>query len=491
MNVTELTELTAVEAVAAMQKGEIRAETYAQALLQRAQALGHLNAFRSMDRDRVLETANAADKKRQSGAALGALHGLPMPVKDSLNTKDLPTTNGTRALRSFQPKDDAPILECLFRQGAILMGKTNLHEISFGWTSNNLAFGPVKNPYDANRISGGSSGGSATAVAGRMAPLAVAEDTHGSIRVPATMCGLTGLRPTFGRYPAEGILPLTINKFDQPGPLARSVADLVLFDSAVSGDFRSVEPKPLKGVRIGISPEFFLANADAEVDRIFNEALLRIEKAGATLVRAEVPEAVKKGLSIGLTIQFYEIIPAMSSFLKSEVRGITVEELLSQMSPNIDAIFRMFILPPNAVTPHAYQTALQEREQLKAAILEYFTENRIDALAFPPVLSPPPLCGDNVEFNIRGEKILLTTIFGRNTALGPCASMSCLVLPAGLALNGLPVGIEFDALPGQDRELLSLGLSFEKILGPIPAPLVTYPTESHSVLTQLQRTRAI
>ena len=228
VNGAEFPNLSAVTAVAAMRNGDMSAENYARALLDRAETLQELNAFRTLDRDMVLEAARGADKQRAAGAVLGALHGLPIPVKDSVNTKALPTSNGTRALRDFRPKNDAEILERLFAQGALLMGKTNLHELSFGWTSNNMTFGPVRNPYDPTRIPGGSSGGSAAVVAARIAPLAVGEDTHGSIRVPASMCGVAGLRPTYGRYSGKGILSITTNKFDQPGPLARSVADLAL-----------------------------------------------------------------------------------------------------------------------------------------------------------------------------------------------------------------------------------------------------------------------
>src|SRR6516162_6996585 len=231
-----MTELTATSAVQAMRNGEMKAEDYARALLDRAQAVANLNAFRTLDRDMVLQAAQSADKARSAGRPLGMLHGLPIPVKDSVNTKDLPTSNGTRALRDFKAKDDAAVLKPLFAQGAILMGKTNLHELSYGWTSNNATFGPVRNPYDQEHIPGGSSGGSGAAVAARIAPLAIAEDTLGSIRVPTSMCGLAGLRPTFGRYSDAGIMPLTIDKFDQVGPVARSVADLLLFDRAATGD---------------------------------------------------------------------------------------------------------------------------------------------------------------------------------------------------------------------------------------------------------------
>jgi hypothetical protein len=149
-----LIELSATAAVTAIRRGDIKAEEYARVLLERAQQLASLNAFRSLDREAVLEAARDADRRRASGAQLGMLQGLPIPVKDSVNTRALPTSNGTRALANFKPKDDAAVLKPLFAQGAILMGKTNLHELSFGWTSNNAVFGPVRNPYDPSRVPG-------------------------------------------------------------------------------------------------------------------------------------------------------------------------------------------------------------------------------------------------------------------------------------------------------------------------------------------------
>ena len=233
----ELLELLAVDVVAKLRNGEVTAERYASALLDRFQQGKPLNAFITLPQEQVLEAARAADRVRVSGAKLGALHGLPIPVKDSVNTKDMPTTGGTPALRNFRPKEDAPLVRALLGAGAIVLGKTNLHELSFGWTSNNLAFGAVHNPYDVQRIPGGSSGGTAVAVATRMAPLGVAEDTEGSIRVPAAMCGIAGFRPTTGRYVTTGAVPIS-PLFDQVGPHARRVGDLALFDSVVTGDWR-------------------------------------------------------------------------------------------------------------------------------------------------------------------------------------------------------------------------------------------------------------
>jgi mandelamide amidase len=331
-----LAELGAVAAVEAMRDGDIKAEDYPGTLLDRAQQVANLNAFISLNRDMVLEAARAADKARASGVPLGLLHGLPIPVKDSVDTRALPTSDGTRALRNFTPKDDAAVLKPLFAQGAILMGKTNLHELSFGWTSNNAVFGPVRNPYHRDRIPGGSSGGSAAAVAARIAPLAIAEDTWGSIRVPATMCGLAGLRPSYGRYPDDGIMPLTTDKFDQVGPLARSVADLALFDAVLTGEPRQVTATPLAGVRLGV-PEDFFAGLDPEVERVSNEALQRLKAAGATLVRAELPEPARDATSIAVTIVGFEAAPSITSFLEQQVPGISFDQMFQQAS----AVFKV------------------------------------------------------------------------------------------------------------------------------------------------------
>src|ERR1700732_304052 len=183
--------------------------------------------------------------RTRTRSRLGPLHGLPVPIKDSVNTRQYPTTVGTNALRGFRPKQDAAVVRALLGAGAIVLGKTNLHELSFGWTSDNQAFGPVRNPYDTARIAGGSSGGTAAAVAARMAPLGVAADTEGSIRVPAAFCGIAGFRPTIARYPNTGGAPISA-LFGQVGPHARSVADLVLFDSVVA-----CEPAPMGQGRLG------------------------------------------------------------------------------------------------------------------------------------------------------------------------------------------------------------------------------------------------
>lgn len=465
-----LTELTAVQAVRAMRQGDITSESYARALLDRAGSLSQLNAFRTLNTDGLLEAARAADQQRRSGVALGLLHGLPVPVKDSVNTRALPTSNGTAALRDWQPADDAAVLKPLFAQGALLMGKTNIHELSYGWTSNNGTYGAVHNPYDTSRVPGGSSGGSGAAVASRMAPLAIAEDTLGSIRIPATLCGLAGLRPSYGRYPGEGILPLTLDKFDQVGPLARSVADLALFDAAVTGDGTPLAVKSLRGVRIGISPETLLSGLDPDVERITLAAFDRLQAAGATLVWSEVPDLAREAAGIVSTLIVYDTLPAISQFLQAYGTGVTFEQMLEQVHGGVQGVLKAFALPPNRPSEEVYRAMLVKREMLKAELRRYYADRQIDVLAFPPAMVPAPKIGEEAEVTIRGEKVAVFTAMARNTALGSAASLASLILPAGMSTGGLPVGLEFAAPSGSDRELLNLGLALEKALGSIPAP---------------------
>jgi indoleacetamide hydrolase len=463
-------DLTAVDAVAAMRSGDLRAEDYSRALLDRAKAHEGLNAFRALDEEMVLESARSADRKRASGAALGRLHGLPIPVKDSINTRALPTTNGTRALMDFRPKDDAAILEPLFAQGAFLMGKTGLHELSYGHTGNNPAFGPTRNPYDASRVPGGSSGGSAAAVAAGIAPLAVGEDTFGSIRIPAAFCGIAGFRPSTGRYPGAGVMPIT-PRWDTGGPLARCVADLILFDGVVTGDESPAAPRSLHGVRIGLA-EYFLSQLHTDVARVTAKALERLQSAGAVLVAADVPEEIRVGSDLTRTIHLYETAANMSAFLAEQAAGVSFEDVVAQLGPDLQPLFRDRIVPgaPHAVTKAAYEAAVMQLDALREAIRRYFAGHGVAVLAFPAARIPAPPIGEDQEVEILGEKLPLRAAVGRNIGQGSCAGMPCLVLPAGLSPGGLPIGMEFDALPGTDRDLLALGLSFEQALGPIAGP---------------------
>jgi len=462
--------LSALEAVTAMRHGDITAEAYAGALLARCASFQSLGAFISLQPSLVLEAARSADLSRRAGKSLGKLHGLPLPVKDSVNTKGLPTSSGTAALRGFQPTEDAPALQTLFAQGALLLGKTNLHELSLGYTTNNAVFGPCRNPYDTARSPGGSSGGSAAAVAARLAPLAIAEDTLGSIRVPASMCGVTGMRPSTGRYPIEGTMPIT-PRFDSIGAVARTVEDLILFDSVFQPNLGTAKRASLKGIRIAL-PSYCWSELDAEVERVAGAALDRLSDAGVVLIRVDFPDVLKSALTIAADIISFEVIANESAFLAKYDPAISFAQFEAQISPIIRKRFISAFTAgsPNAVSRVVYDHDVAQLGMLTEAVQNFFLKHRIDAMVFPPVRTPPLRLGEDAETTIRGESIPIRTAMARNLALGSCAGMPGLVLPAGLTADGLPVGIEFDVRRGGDGELLALGRLLERALGPIQPP---------------------
>jgi len=468
----ELNELSATDAVARMSRGELSCERYAAALLERCRAASSLNAFITLDPARVLEDARARDRERRAGAKPGPLFGLPIPVKDSVNTRDYPTSGGTPALKGFRPKKDAPIVAALRSAGALVLGKTNLHELSYGWTSNNLAFGAVHNPYDPARIPGGSSGGTAAAIAARMAPLGVAEDTEGSIRVPAAFCGIQGFRPTTGRYSTEGCVPIS-PLFDQVGPHARNVRDLALFDSAVTGDPQPFAPAPLRGVRLGIVRDYWFQGLDPEVERVASAALDKLARSGIELIEAPLPGVARL---ISLTtdqVQNHDVRIALGRYLANYGTGLTLDALIARASPDIQDTFRSDVLPggANFVTEAVYADARDRYlPELRRLMRDYFASTRVAAMIFPAIRVPAPRIGDETTLDIRGQAVPFEDAVARNIASGSTAGLPGLVLAAGLTRNGLPVAMELDGPAGADRALLAIGASIEQALGSLPAP---------------------
>jgi Asp-tRNA(Asn)/Glu-tRNA(Gln) amidotransferase A subunit family amidase len=471
-NPSELIHLGAVEAVARMARGELSAERYAQALLERCAAGRALNAFITLEPQKVLEEARACDDARRNGSRPGPLFGLPVPVKDSLNTRDYPTTAGTPGLRHFRPAEDAPLVRALRKAGAIVLGKTNLHELSYGWTSNNPAFGAVHNPYDPTRIPGGSSGGTAAAIAACMAPLGIAEDTEGSIRVPAALCGIVGLRPTTGRYPTQGCVPIS-PLFDQAGPHARSVADLALFDSVVANDWRPLPPQRLQGVRLGVVRDYWYENLDPEVERVTSAALARLHAAGVELVESDLPGLAQLIDLITEPVQNHDVRLALADYLREYHAGINLDQLIQRASPDIQEIFRRYVLPGGAdfVSEAAYAAIRKTHlPRLHSLYRGYFARTRVAAIAFPTTLVPAPPIGTEDTVRIGGKRIPFETAIARNIAPGSTAGLPGLVLPAGLTTTGLPVAIELDSPAGTDRALIALGAAIAEALGSIPPP---------------------
>ena len=470
----ELTRLSAVDAVALLSRGELSAVEYARALLEQCEAGRDLNAFITLRPEQVLAAASECDRRHRAGERLGPLHGLPIPIKDSVNTRDLPTTAGTPALRHFQPREDAPLVRALHKAGAIVLGKTNLHELSYGYTSNNHAYGAIHNPYDPTRIPGGSSGGTGAAIAFRMAPLGVAEDTEGSIRVPAALCGIAGFRPTTGRYPTHGCVPIS-PLFDQVGPHARSVADLLLFDGAVTGSPTSGAPSvSLNKVRLGVIRPFWFSGLDSDVEQVTTAALDALRRAGVELVEGELPQLPHFIELITDQVQNHDVKPSLTRYLAEFHTGVSFEELLAQASPDVQRLIKPAITPGthDFVPEGQYEEIVTVHlPGLRAIYKEYFARSGVAAIVFPTTILPAPKLGEeDMEVEVRDHRMPLDEAMARNIAPGSTAGLPGLVLPAGLTPSGLPVALEFDGPAGSDRSVLELGLALEAVLGKLPPP---------------------
>lgn len=482
LNRQQQLDLTAVQAIAAIGSGTLSAEAYVRTLLARAAALQDLNAMIALDPDGALAAARAIDERRDAKRALPQLAGLPIVVKDNINTARLPTTGGTPALRTVQPRHNAPTLQKLIDAGAIVLGKANLHELAFGITSTNLSSfaGAVHNPYDRSRIPGGSSGGTAAAIAARIAPAGLGTDTGGSTRVPAALCGIVGLRPSVGnntdqrRYTDTGaVVPISHTR-DTVGPMARTVADVALLDAVITAT-GAAQPAALRGLRIGV-PASFWAGLDNELAAVVQAARAKLADAGVVFVDADLPGLAELNGKLSFAIALHEPIADIPAYLAATgVTGITLADIARQVaSPDVKGAFGAIMADAMGKD---YDAAIKvHRPRLQATYAEYFTAHKVDAMLFPTTPAPAvpiDLTAGSGQISINGGPLVDTFgTFIRNTDPGSNAGVPGLSLPAGLTAGGLPVGIELDCPVGSDRRLLAIGLAFEAVLGTLPAPKV-------------------
>ncbi len=482
---TEMTEaeqlaLTSTQAVAAIKDGRLSAETYVTTLLARAAALADLNAIITLNKAGALAAARNIDTLRKNGVVLPALAGLPIVVKDNINTRDLPTTGGTPALRDVQPTSNAPSLQKLIDAGAIVLGKANLHELAFGITSTNLASfaGAVKNPYDPTRIPGGSSGGTAAAIAARIVPAGLGTDTGGSSRVPAALCGIVGLRPSVGdggaqrRYSdTNAVVPISRTR-DTIGPMGRTVADLALLDSVITG--RALPANvALEGLRIGI-PASFWAGLDTQLATVMAAAQAKLARAGVVFVDVDIPGLAALNNNVSFQIALHEPIADIPAYLAaSGVTGITVADIAAQIaSPDVKGAFGAILADAFGA---AYADAINiYRPQMQALYANYFASHALAAMMFPTTILPAAIIdaangSSTVSIN-GGPPVDEFATYIRNTDPGSNAGIPGLSIPAGMTADGLPVGLAIDGPLGSDAKLLGIGLAIEALLGSLKAP---------------------
>lgn len=465
----DLIDRTATEIRDALDRGEARSSDLAAQWIERTAAASALNCYAAFDAQALSRQAREADARRASGERLPLL-GVPIALKDNIEAVGFPCGNGTGALHGRHAEADAELVHRLRAAGALIPGKLGMHELAFGITTNNAVTGAVRNPWDLSRIPGGSSGGSGTAVAARLVPAAIGTDTGGSVRVPAALCGVAGLRPTAGRVSAEGIAPISTTR-DTAGPLARSVADLALLDGVLSGDATSPPAVSLRGLRLGLPHDYFWEDLAPGVRALADDAIATLRSAGAELVPVALPGIAQLDGEVSFVVALYEFVRDMTAYLRDRSRGIGLEELIAGIgSPDVKAVVGP-LLGGGAVPEAGYRQALETRKRLRSLYADVFASSGVAALAFPTTPSTAAKIGEDETFVLNGRPVPTFATFIRNTDPGSNAALPGLSLPIGLA-DGLPVGLALDGPAHSDRRLLAIGMAIEAALPPMPlAPL--------------------
>lgn len=390
----------------------------------------------------------AADSAR---AASGALAGVPLSVKDLILTRGMPTTAGSHTFGKGLPATaDAPVVRRLRRAGAVLLGKTNLHELAMGVTTVNEHFGPARNPWDRTRVSGGSSGGSAVAVAAAMGAASVGSDTRGSIRIPAACCGITGLKPTFGLIDTTGVIPLA-HTLDHLGPMTRSVEDAALILGVMAGGRRNatrwmeaVDQAPEPSLRLAVCDALF-EDIDAAIAAASEEALNVFRRGGWSPTRVEIPLLREAHAASGV------ITSAEALAFHAERLGTHPER--------IGPLVRSRLEKGRALTAVDYVRADLTRALFTNHCTELF--EGVDCVV-APVLAALPSRIDVHHVTINGREANTLDAFTRLTALANMAGIPALAIPCGFSAEGLPVSLQLLAARGREDVVLALGAWYQR-----------------------------
>ncbi len=451
---TSGTDRTIGELAAALAAGETTSVALTEACLERIAALNpRLNAFISVAAERSLAAAQAADRARRAGHATGALHGIPVSIKDLIDEAGVVTTAGSRVRAAAVASADAIVTQRLEAAGAILVGRTNLHEFAFGTTNEDSAYGAARNPVDDTRMTGGSSGGSASAVASGMSVASVGTDTGGSIRIPAAACGVVGLKAGWGEVPAEGVVPLS-RQLDHVGPIARTVTDAWLVHEALCGrapaaDAR-LEARPLAGARLGLLRGYFAERLDPEVEAVFDAAVETLRRAGAVVEPVDVPHA-----RLVPPVYLHLVLADAAAY-----HARTLERRPHDYTPNV----RIRLEMGRYLLAEDYVRALAGREVIAREIDQALAGR--DALLCPTMPVPaPPLGATTVAVGettepVRNAMLRLTQPF--NLGRQPAVSVPC----GRAATSKMPVGLQLVGGTGQTSALLSVALAAERALAP-------------------------
>jgi aspartyl-tRNA(Asn)/glutamyl-tRNA(Gln) amidotransferase subunit A len=427
----------------AVSSGEVSATEVAQAHVVRMEALEPgLNAFIIRNPKTLVD----AGKPR-----LGPLAGVPISIKDLVLTRGMLTTAGSKTFGKGLPaRVDAPVVRKLRRAGAVLLGKNNMHEIAMGVTTVNEHFGPARNPWDTTRVSGGSSGGSAVAVAAGMGAASVGTDTRGSIRIPAACCGITGLKPTFGLIETEGVVPLAAT-LDHLGPMTRSVEDAAVMLGAMVGSKRSaarwmtaVDSSPEPSLRLGICDALF-ENVDASIVGPVMEAVEAFRLAGWSITSVEIPLLPEAHAASGV-------------LTSAEALAFHVERL-DENAEGFGPKVRGRLEKGRTLTAVDYVKADWTRAMFRAGWTALF-EN-VDCVLAPVLAASPPRI-DEDAVTINGQEATILDAFTRLTAAANMAGIPALSIPCGSTSGGLPVSLQLIAAADREDIVLSLGAWYQR-----------------------------
>lgn len=434
------------EVASSIANGRISPLEVMDAILQRIEVVDpHLNSYIQVI-DTARKEAQVAQELVERGKTVGPLHGIPLSVKDLMLTRGTPTTAGTKIYGEGLTGGDALLVRRLRQAGAILVAKANLHECAFGVTSENVHFGPVHNPWDLERVPGGSSGGSAASVAAGLCYGSIGSDTRGSIRIPAACCGITGLKPTLHLVPMKGVVPLS-STLDHVGPLTRSVEDAALLLEVLTGGSRNYLEslkKPITSLRLGICSYYF-ENLEPELERAVQKAIEIFQDEGVEVLEIEM-KFLEKALEASDVISRAEAVTYHDPYLreKPEAIGRAVRERIET---------------GYAVTGMEYVKAQQNRYQVIEEFKQLF--KKLDVLVAPALPTLPPRIGQNV-LEVNGQEESVVHALVRFTAPQNVAGIPALVIPCGFSSSGLPIGLQLIAGHRKESILFQLGSFFQQ-----------------------------
>jgi aspartyl-tRNA(Asn)/glutamyl-tRNA(Gln) amidotransferase subunit A len=445
-----------------------------------------IGAFLKVVPERARARAAEADARIARGERRSPLDGVPLAVKDIFLTKGVETTCASRILEGYLPPFDATVIERLEKAGAVIVGKLNMDEFAMGSSNENSAFKPCRNPHDLTRAPGGSSGGSAAAVAARQVPAALGTDTGGSIRLPASFCGVVGVKPTYGRVSRYGVIAFA-SSLDQVGPIARSVEDAAILLTAIAGhdprdmtsslrpvgDYLAPLEQGAKGLRIGVPKEWFQGGVDAGVERLVRDALARYEKMGAKLVEISLPHT-RYGIGAYYLIATAEASSNLARYdgVRFGLRAPDAHGLKEMYSETRERGFgpepkRRIMLGTYALSAGYYDAYYLRAQKVRTLIRRDFDAafQSVDVVAGPVAPSVAFKLGERTEDPLQ---MYLADIFTITCNLAALPGMS---VPCGLhAESRLPVGLQLVGRPFDEGTLLRAARALEREVGPGPAP---------------------